>query len=103
MCMRQIKYMGMLCQEYVLCMLKLNGYVIKDYDVWGFDILATDGEYDYYIEVKCGRGAGLTRTQRRTRNDVMRIPNARYVVCRFDEYGNLIEDELCRRLLTTPA
>ena len=91
----------MLCQEFVLCVLRLKGYEILEYDVEGYDILAhyPGGLYDYYIEVKCGPSAELSPTQEDKRNEVMHMPNARYVVCQFDDNGNLIEDEMCERLL----
>ena len=100
--------MDTLCQRYVLCMLRLNGYEILEYDVQGYDILATDGEYDYYIEVKCGPSTDLTDYQSAFKDAIDNIApevgyNARYVVCQFDDDGNLIKDEMCAYLLTTPA
>ena len=61
------------------------------------------GVYDYYIEVKCGPKAKLSETQKAFKEAIEAAPefgyDARYVICRFDEYGNLIEDETCKRLL----
>ena len=103
------------CEKFVLCVLKQKGYRILEYDVHGYDILARypGGLYDYYIEVKCGPSARLSEYQRAFKDAVENVApevgyNARYVVCRFDfikddrgeEKAILIEDDMCKRLLS---
>ena len=94
------------CENFVRCVLELKGYDILEYDEWGYDIRARypGGVYDYYIEVKCGPGARLSPFQREFRDSVIMareefdIP-VKFVLCQFDDKGNLIADNECRRLL----
>ncbi len=82
---------------------KLEGYEIKREDRWGYDFyFCVPSGNCYYTEVKCGSRARLSARQCRLRELVKSnlYGNVDYVVCKFDDEGNLLGDELCVELLS---
>jgi hypothetical protein len=103
------------CEKYVECVLRSKGFRIVAVDQHGYDIEAyyPAGTYYYYIEVKCGLGARLSRYQQYFReaveaaSEVVDIITERgirltpkYVVCQFDDHYRLVGDLNCSRLLS---
>lgn len=103
------------CEGYVECILRSKGFKIVAKDQHGYDFEAyyPAGMYYYFIEVKCGPSAKLSRFQRMFKAIVEsareeQIPKVtdkgrelipKYVVCQFDDNMTLMGDADCKRLL----
>ena len=103
------------CERYVECILTSKGFKIVAKDQHGYDFEAyyPAGMYYYFIEVKCGPSAKLSRFQRMFKagveaarevqfnvvTDKGRELIPKYVVCQFDDNYRLMGDEDCKRLL----